>query len=226
MKDKKLVIFGAGKIAEIIDISFSTDSNYEVVAFVVDDEFKSSDSYRNKPLIGLSELHSSFPPSEHEAFVGLGYQELNMARKRAMVKLEGMGYNLATYISSSTYLTPEIEVGSNVFIMNNVNLQPMTKIGSNTFVWSGALIGHHSTIGKNCWITSGANISGNVEVGDNTFIAVNATIANDIKVGDSCFVGANTLVIKDLVNEAVVITEGHKPSRLNSKQFLKISKFH
>ena len=41
----KLIIFGAGDIAELAMYYFTKDSNYEVVAFCVDEEYKNKDQF-------------------------------------------------------------------------------------------------------------------------------------------------------------------------------------
>lgn len=86
------------------------------------------------------------------------------------------------------------------------------------------MIGHHSSIGDNCWLTSCANISGVVEVGDNCFFAVNSTVGNSVRIGANCFVGANALVTKCADEGQVFIAESSKPQRLNSQQFLRMSR--
>ena len=82
-----------------------------------------------------------------------------------------------------------------------------------------------STIGDNCWLTSCANISGVVTVGSNCFFAVNSTVAHGIKLGDECFIGANALITKSTNNGEVFLTESTKAFRLNSRQFLRVSRF-
>ena len=96
---------------------------------------------------------------------------------------------------------------------------------NDVFVFSGAMVGHHSVIEDHCWLTSSCNIAGNVHIGANSFLAINATIGHSVSIGKNCFIGANTLITKDLEEEKVVIAESTKPIRLNSSQFLKMSKF-
>jgi UDP-3-O-[3-hydroxymyristoyl] glucosamine N-acyltransferase len=94
------------------------------------------------------------------------------------------------------------------------------------FVWSGAMVGHHSSVGDNCWLTSCCNISGVVTIGKNCFLAVNSTIAHSVQVGDDCFIGANALVAKCTEDQEVYLAESSKPFRLNSQQFLRMSRFN
>ena len=104
-------------------------------------------------------------------------------------------------------------------------IHPCVHLKNDVFVFSGAMVGHHSVIEDHCWLTASCNIAGNVHIGANTFLAVNATIGHSISIGKNCFVGANTLVTKDIEEEKVLIAESTKPIRLNSSQFLRMSKF-
>ena len=87
------------------------------------------------------------------------------------------------------------------------------------------MIGHHSVIGDDCWFTSCANISGVVSVGQGCFFAVNSTIGHGVRVGDRCFIGANALVTQCTGDDQVFVVESTKPFRLNSRQFLRMSRF-
>jgi acetyltransferase-like isoleucine patch superfamily enzyme len=62
-------------------------------------------------------------------------------------------------------------------------------------------------------------------MGKNCFLAVNATVAHGIEIGDDCFIGANALVTKTAQPGSVYLVENTKPFRLNSRQFLRMSKF-
>jgi UDP-3-O-[3-hydroxymyristoyl] glucosamine N-acyltransferase len=98
--------------------------------------------------------------------------------------------------------------------MHHVMIQPRVKLGNNVFVWTGAMIGHHSEIGDDCWLTSSANISGSVSSGRGCFFAVNSTIGNNVIV-----------VTQPTDDEQVFVVESTKPFRLNSRQFLRMSRF-
>jgi len=50
-------------------------------------------------------------------------------------------------------------------------------------------------------------------------------VAHGIKLGDECFIGANALITKGTNNGEVYLVENTKPFRLNSRQFLRMSKF-
>ena len=222
---KPLIIFGNGKISDVIYYFFKYDSDREVAAFVIDDKYYKEKSCYDLPVIKSSQLERLYPPSKYDMFIALGYQGMNKLREEKYKIAQKLGYKLPSYIHPKSGIPKDCKLGDNCMIMNNVNIHPRVRIGNNVFIWSGAVVGHHSTIGDNCWITSSANISGNVNVGNNTFLAINSTIAHSVNVGKECFIGANALVSKCTKDSEVFICERTKPYRLNSEQFLKLSNF-
>ena len=58
---KSLIIFGTAEIAELAYFYFTNDSDYEVVAFTVDDEFVDNDMLLGLPVISFSEISYKFP---------------------------------------------------------------------------------------------------------------------------------------------------------------------
>lgn len=222
---KKIVLFGAGKIAEVIHYYAQEECDFDVVAFCVDQSHLTSDTFLGKPVISFETIQETFSPNEVDFFVALGYHDLNGLRKLKCEEVMLKGYNLVSIISPNSNLPKNVTYGHNCFIMPPAIVHPCVKLGNNVFVWSGAMVGHHSIIGDDCWLTSSCNLGGNVEMGSRTFVAMNATISHSVKIGESCFLGANVLVLKNMENNQVVISEGNKPIKLNSQQFLKFSNF-
>lgn len=225
MKGTKLVIFGIGKIAEVVHYYATEECDFDVVGFCVDDEYATSESFLNTPVIGISQLNENYPPSEHKMFVAVGYHDLNKLRKNKCEEVKQLGYELVSIVPDSANVPANVKYGSNCFIMPPAIIHPCVSIGDNVFVWNGAMIGHHSKVGDHCWLTSTCSIGGGVAIGELTFLAMSATISNSVNVGKECFLGANVLVTKHMEDMQVVIAESSKPIRLNSKQFLKMSSF-
>ena len=221
----KLIIFGIGKISDVISYFFERNTDYDIVAYTVDDKYFKTDNFRGKTVIPFSKLENILPPSENKAFVALGYQELNKLRESKFHQIKNKGYDLISYVGKSKGISNDLVSQENCFVMDGALIHPNVNIGHNVFIWSGAMIGHHSNIGNNCWVTSGSNISGGVDIGNNSFFAVNSTVANSLVIGKNCFFGANTLITKCVPDSSVFIEQGTSKFRLNSSQFLKISNF-
>jgi sugar O-acyltransferase (sialic acid O-acetyltransferase NeuD family) len=222
---KELIIFGTGKIADVIYYYASSECGFKVAAFCVDEEYKNTASFNGLPVVSFAHLEKEFPPVKYDLFVAVGYHDLNALREKKCSEAMEKGYHLVSIISPLCALPSNISYGWNCFIMPPAIIHPCVQIKNNVFIWSGAMIGHHSVIEDHCWLTSCCNISGNVQLGANTFVAVNATVGHSVQIGKNCFLGANTLVTKNLEEEKAVIAESQKPLRLSSKQFLKISGF-
>jgi sugar O-acyltransferase (sialic acid O-acetyltransferase NeuD family) len=222
---KEIIIFGNGKISETISFYAERQCGYKIAAFTCDKNFIKSSEFLGRPLIDFEVVDQLYPPSKFDFFVAVGYQDLNGLRERKFYEAKAKDYHIISVISPVSGIPENVITGQNCFIGPPALIQPFVEIGDNVFVWPGTVIGHHSEIGNHIWLTAGANIGGNVRIGDNCFIGLNATVSHCISLGSHCFLGANVLVIKNLEDRQVVITESQNPIRLNSDQFLKISKF-
>ncbi len=77
---KKLVVFGNAEIASMAKFYFDSDSEYQVVAFTVDDVYCDSDDFEGLPLIPFSKVSELYSPNDHAMHVALSYQKLNKLR--------------------------------------------------------------------------------------------------------------------------------------------------
>jgi sugar O-acyltransferase (sialic acid O-acetyltransferase NeuD family) len=222
---KNLVIFGTGRIAEVVHYYAKFECGFNVVSFCVDVQHKSLDSFKELPVVAFDEIENKFPPEKNDMFIAVGYHDLNRLRASKCNEAMEKGYKLISVVSQLSHLPADVSIGWNCFIMPPTLIHPCVTIKNDVFIFSGSLVAHHSVIGDHCWLTSCSNISGNVNIGENTFVAVNATIGHSVSIGKNCFLGANCLVTKNLMDEQVVISESSKPIRLTSFQFLKLSNF-
>lgn len=198
----KVIIFGIGQIAEIAHFYLTNDSEHEVVAFTVDNEFLKEPTFYNLPVIAYEDLLEKYPPNEYKLFIPISYKKVNKLRAKKFMDAKMKGYKCISYISSKAiyYNTP---VGENCFIFENNVIQPFTKIGDNCILWSGNHIGHHTTIENHCFLASQVVISGSVNIGEFSFIGVNATIRDNVKIGKENVIGAGTLILNDTEDRSV-----------------------
>lgn len=204
--NKKIVIFGTGEIAELAYYYFTDDSDYQVVAFVADDEYVESESFMDLPLVKLSNLVKYFPPSEYKAHVALSYRKLNRIRMEKYISLKRMGYELVSYISSKLVnLERGVEIGENCLILENQTIQHNVKIGNNVMIWSGNHLGHGTVVSDHTYISSHVVISGHCFIGERCFIGVNAAFKDFVRVGNDVFVAMGALVTRDVPDGSVVL---------------------
>lgn len=222
---KELIIFGTGKIAEVLHYYATEECGFNVTAFCVDAAFNKEKTFLEKPVCSFEAVENEYPASSYDMFIAVGYQNLNELRRQKCEDAIKKGYQLVSIISPLANLPKNVKVGFNCFIMPPAIVHPCVTLGNNVFVWSGAMVGHHSAIGDDCWLTSNCSIGGNVVTGNKCFIAMGATVSHSVTIGRECFLGANSLVTKNMDDGQVVIAESSKPIRLNSTQFLKMSGF-
>lgn len=213
----KVVIFGVGQIAEIAHFYLTEDSEHEVVAFTVDQEYLSDESFHGLPVIEYETLVENYPPNEYKLFIPISYKKVNKLRAEKYMDAKSKGYECVSYISSKAtyYGTP---VGENCFIFENNVIQPFTKIGDNCILWSGNHIGHHTTIEDHCFLASHVVVSGNVIIGASSFLGVNSTIADNVTVGKSNVIGSNAVIFKDTEDLSVYSPSETEKSRVPSNR--------
>ncbi|WP_454835895.1 acetyltransferase [Pseudomonas lini] len=213
---KPLVIFGTGDIAQLAHFYFSTDSEYEVLAFTVDAAYRTGTTFCDLPVIDFEEVSNHYSPEQCELFVALSYSKLNAVRKEKYLAAKAKGYRLASYISSHATVLNEGRIGENCFIFEDNTVQPFVDIGNNVTLWSGNHIGHHSTVKDHCFIASHVVISGGVEIGEQCFIGVNATLRDHITIGERCVIGAGALLLANAEPEGVYIGSATERSKVSS----------
>jgi sugar O-acyltransferase (sialic acid O-acetyltransferase NeuD family) len=213
---KPLVIFGYGDIAELAHYYFSTDSNYEVVAFTVDASFIKEPYFCDLPVVPFEDVSTLYSPEDYCFFVALGYSKINEVRKEKFLAAKTKGYNLVSFVSSKATVLNNGQLGENCFIFEDNTIQPFVKIGDNVTLWSGNHIGHHSVIHDHTFITSHVVVSGRVEIGEQCFIGVNATLRDHIKIGNKSVIGAGALLLSDAGAEGLYIGSATAPSEMPS----------
>lgn len=219
---KELIIFGAGDIAELAHYYFSSDSDYEVVAFCVDADFIEHDTFCGLPVVAFEDIVDKYSPEEHELFIALSYSKLNGVRKEKYLAGKMLGYRFASFVSSYATVFHKGQIGENCFILEDNTIQPFVVIGNNVTLWSGNHIGHHSIIKDHTFLSSHVVVSGGVEIGEQCFLGVNATIRDHIKIGDKCVIGAGVLLLADAAPEGVYLGDGASRSKVPSSRLRNI----
>ncbi len=203
-----LIIFGTAEIASLAHFYFTHDSDYDVVAFTVDDDYVTEDIYEGVPVIPFSEVVEKYPPHAYDMHVALSYMKLNQLREEKYHQAKKAGYKLVSYVSSKATTWPDLSVGENVFILEDQTIQPTVKIGNNVVLWSGNHIGHETEIRDHTYLSSHVVVSGHCTIGERCFFGVNATLKDFLTIGDDVFVAMDASVTKNLPSGSVVLGAG------------------
>lgn len=203
----QVVIFGAGDIARLAHVYFTRDSEHEVVAFTVDREYRQADEFRGLPLVDFDGVTRLYPPDRFQMFVALSYNRMNRVRAAKYEAARGLGYRLASYVSSRCTFLTDHPVGDNCFILEDNTIQPEVRIGNDVTLWSGNHIGHDAVIEDHCFIASHVVVSGYVRIGAYCFIGVNVTLRNSITIAPRTLLGAGAVILGDTVEGGVYVPQ-------------------
>jgi len=214
----KIVVFGAGQLADVAHFYLTHDSPHEVVAFTVDNEFMKDKEHMGLPVVPFEEVEASYPPDGFKMFVPVSYRQVNKLRAEKYYQSKDKGYDLINYICSKAITWPGLVVGDNCFIFENNVIQPFVEIGNNVTLWSGNHIGHHVVIKDHCFIASHVVVSGSVTIEPYCFLGVNATIRDNITIARECVIGAGTVILKNTKEKCVYIGTAAKLYSSDSSQ--------
>lgn len=225
-KTKKLVIFGDKAYAEIVYEYFTHDSEYEVVAFTVEQAYLKNTTFCGLPVVPFEEIEKLYPASEYEMHVAIVYGQLNRIREKICLAAKDKNYTLATYISSRAFTWHNVKIGENCFIFEDNTLQPFVEIKNNVVLWSGNHIGHSSVIEDNCFISSHVVISGFCRIEKNCFMGVNSTVGNHVTVGNHSWISPGAMITANVPAGSLVRGTSSEATPLNEKAlFRKLSTY-
>ncbi len=211
----KIILWGSGKISQVLHYYLTTDSDFEVCAFCVDKEYLNGETqFLGKPLVAFENIENFFPPKEFKMAIPIGYKNINKIREARYQAAKDKGYQFITYISSKSSVDTK-DIGENTFILNFNDIGPYSKIGNNVVIWANTGIGHHCVIEDNCFLSS-PKISGSTTIKKNTFIGTNVTIADNITIGEHCVIGAGSVINRNVADGSVIAVKQTKSLPLKS----------
>lgn len=221
-KTKKLIIVGTSAFAEVAYEYFNYDSEYEVIAFSVEEKYIEYNKKFDLPVISTENITEIYNPDEYYFFVAIVYKQMNRIRSRLYNYMKEKGYKSASYISSRAFVWKNVKLGEHCFIFEDNTLQPFVEIGNNVILWSGNHIGHHSKVDDNCFISSHVVISGFCHIKQNCFLGVNSTIADQVILEEDCFLGSGAIVTKNTEKAQVINPSQTIASKVSALRLFKV----
>lgn len=193
----KVILFGIQDFAELAHYYLEYDSEHEVVAFSVHENYLPENlMFKGLPVVAFEEVEKLYPVSEYKFFAPLSPLKMNRFRENVYNEIKVKGYEMISYISSKATICHN-EIGDNCFILEDNTLQPFTKIGNNVVLWSGNHIGHHGIIEDHVMFTSHVVMSGHCKIEKYSTLGVNSTIRDGVTIAEGTFVAMSASIIKN-----------------------------
>jgi len=203
---KNIVIFGMGGFAEIVYSYFKQDPSFNVVAFTANESVVKEPNLFGLPVVPFEKIETVYPPTKFQMFIAIGYSNMNKKRARVFDEAKNKGYELASYVHSSTIVNDGFKMGENCFIFENNVLQPHVTLGNDVIIWTGNVISHHTVIKDHCFIVSHVAIAGNVVVEPFCFLGINSTVRNRVTIARECVIGAGAVILENTREKEVYVS--------------------
>ena len=192
----RLILYGNGKMAELVLGQMAGDARYQVCAVAADAPHVTGSSFRGLPQMTVEEAAQRFPPGDFAMLVAVGYRRMR-SRREMFLRAKGLGYRLINYIGPGARVHDDLKLGENVIVFEMAYLGPMGRIGSNVIVRPQAYVGHDFAIGDHAFISAGAVLGGRGQIGELSFVGLSATVLDGVTVADECLIAAGALVVKN-----------------------------
>lgn len=188
MKNKKLVIIGAGGHGKVIaDIAIK--NGYQKIVFL--DDALSPKMCAGFKVVGTVKEHEKY--KTWDFIVAIGRTEVRQQIQETLV-----GYNIVTLIHPEAIISRRVKFNSGSVVMAGAVINSDTVIGKGCIINTGATIDHDCVIEDYTHISVGVHIAGTVFIGKKTWIGIGAVVSNNLTICSECIIGAGAVVIKNI----------------------------
>lgn len=200
----RLVIFGAGDLAEICHHYFTRYTEHAVDGFAVDEAYHDSTHLLDLPVLPVHDAIDTWPPSTHGMFVAVGYGGRNRHRQAKCEEMRARGYHLHSFVHPSA-VADGLVMGDNCLVSEHAVVQPYARLGDGVVVRAGSIVGHHATIGSYGYIAPGVTMGGGCQIGRRVFLGAGALLRDRIDLADDVEIGMGGVVTKTIDRPGVYV---------------------
>ena len=190
----KLIIYGIGEFAKLVRYYFEYETEYEVVAYCLDEQYMKNNIFDNLPIVSFDSLENEYSNSFYQIFIAVGYKNMR-ARKALFESVQKKNYTMASFISKSVLKDPSVQIGENCLVLQGVILEPFCNIEANTFINSGVTVCHHAKVSKHCFIAAKTLIGGYTTIGENSFLGFSSVVLQKLNLSAETLLGAGAVCV-------------------------------
>lgn len=186
---KSLIIFGAGKGAELLIDYFKCECERVRIAGLVDDN--ATGEVMGCPILGTSETVAQYDPDKFKAIISVSSPSLRHKWWNMFASFEFIGAELSGWPANT-------KVGAGNVVFPGVTIDRFSSIGHNNVISAGTYIAHHCKVGSHNLFGPGVHLSGLVTIGSGCSFGAGVMIEPYVTIGDRCSIASGTVVVRDV----------------------------
>lgn len=203
---KPIVIIGAGgharEIGDIIDSINSIKEEYDLLGYVVDQEYGTAgEIVKGKPILGdFSWLAKNVKKTTAVCGVGSPQDRYKLINRALQI-----GTRFCNLIHPNATITSWVNFGEGVIVTAGCHLTNQIEVGNHVHINLDCTIGHDSKLEDYVTLAQGVHVSGKVVIKEGCNIGTGANIIDRVKIGEWAIIGAGTTVIRDVPPNTTVV---------------------
>ena len=197
MKQKNIVLFGAGGHAKVV-IEAAIKAQRKIAYIFDSNATKEGCLLLNLSIKAYRTLSDISDNTEFIITIG------NENFRKQWYQVLSKHISAARLIHPTAAVTDFCSIGLGTVVLAHASINPDARIGCNVIINTGAIVEHDCTVGDHSQIAPNATLCGGVSIGECTLIGAGATVIPGIKIGNNVIVGAGSVVIKDVPDNIIV----------------------
>ena len=215
MKEKKLIIIGAGRsTVEIIDlikdINKKSTNKIKVLGILDDNKNLLNKNISNIPIIGNIKEMKKF--KKENFFLGMQSYENRFKRSEFINSIKSNIKRFITIVHPSAIIGSKAKIGHGCLIANNCNIFSTSSVGNFCNILANVSLAPKSKVKNNCFLGFNVVVACNAIVQKNTYMAMKSSVLENIEIKEGSRILPNTLVHKSFNKKKGIIFG--EPSKL------------
>lgn len=198
-----LAIYGTGgsgrESQEIANSINMLQHRWDSILFVDDYDFDRT--LHGSDVVSFDQLCSAYSNDDVEFIIAVGEPS---SRQLLCEKVQAKGFELATIVHPSAFVSPSARIGRGVLIKMQTIVSSDAVVGDNSFIQANVIVGHDVRVGAHSQISAYSHIAGGAILGSRTYLGVRSSIRECCVLGDDVLVAMGAVVMEKKVPSNVL----------------------
>ena len=196
---KKIIIFGGGGHAKIIQDCIQLIKHYKVVGFIDKQNYDSTLTKKMKYLGSVKNLNQIIKGQNLQNLLGIVAIGSNIDRREIVLEVNKLNkfFSWANIIHPTAIISNTAKIGSgNMFLAGSIICSD-TQIHDHVSINTGTHLDHDNIFLNFSSTGPGVATGGNVKVGKLSFLGIGSTIKHNVSIGSNTVIGGQSFVNKN-----------------------------